>query len=230
MWKRALQLKRYSDRDIKNQNDTLVIEKEVSLILNKKEINKFQTIPLRETELAIGYLISNQIIHSLSSISSIKHDQNIIEVEAVPQASANKNLTINNSKTIIHRLSVFQLTAYFQEKALLFKDAAITNSAAIATPKKILHFSEDLSRLNAIDKAFGLAIQSKENFSDKILLTSGKVDHKVVQKSLTLGIPVIISRTAPTDKALDLANKNNQTIIGFARGRRFNLYTGKINQ
>ena len=69
------------------------------------------------------------------------------------------------------------------------------------------------------------SLEKQEDFSDKILLTSGKVDQQVVNKALTLGIPTIVSRTGPTDKAFDLATEKNITILGFARGTRFNLYT-----
>jgi FdhD protein len=225
MWTRGLKIKKYNAKGIKNQNDCLVIEKDLTLILNKKTITTFKTIPSKEKALAIGHLVSNQLITSPTNITQLTQTHDSIEVVATTIANPPKPEAIPKSDLKVTRINIFHLTAYLQENAILFKDTAITESAAIANTKAIIYFAEDLNRLNAINKAIGLALEKQEDFSDKILLTSGKVDQQVVNKALTLGIPTIVSRTGPTDKAFDLATEKNITILGFARGTRFNLYT-----
>ena len=38
-------------------------------------------------------------------------------------------------------------------------------------------------------------------------------------------IPIVVSRAAPTTLAVDIANELRMTLIGFARGKRLNIYT-----
>ena len=40
-------------------------------------------------------------------------------------------------------------------------------------------------------------------------------------------IPILIAVSAPTSMAVDLAEKNSLTLLGFAREKRFVIYTHK---
>jgi len=44
-------------------------------------------------------------------------------------------------------------------------------------------------------------------------------------KAAKMGVPILVSCSAPTDLALDLAEDLGITVIGFARGEKFNIYT-----
>jgi FdhD protein len=67
------------------------------------------------------------------------------------------------------------------------------------------------------------------SLTDKVILTSGRISSEIVMKVINCKIPMIISRSAPTIKAVELAEKNNITLIGFARSTNFNVYTGSQN-
>ena len=47
----------------------------------------------------------------------------------------------------------------------------------------------------------------------------------MMAKAIKSKIPIVISRSAPTDYAVKLAEIFFITLIGFARGNRFNIYT-----
>jgi len=61
--------------------------------------------------------------------------------------------------------------------------------------------------------------------SDKIFLTSGRISSEMVSKIARVNSPIIISRSAPTALGIKLAEFYGITLVGFARGKRFNLYT-----
>jgi FdhD protein len=223
MWKRGLRLTKWTENTRKNQNDFLVIEKNIKLVINHDlEIELFIT-PSLEEEIILGYLLCNSFINHESEIITIeKKESNIYEIEL------NKNELVEKTNQEqkpfkLSNLEIFHIMAFFQEKSILFKDTAITQSAAIANKKEILFFAEDISRFNAIYKVVGQA--KSANLADKTLITSSKLDLRTVKIAALLNLPIIISRTAPTDKAFDYAINKNITIIGFARGKRFNLYT-----
>ena len=60
---------------------------------------------------------------------------------------------------------------------------------------------------------------------EKVLITSGRVSSEILLKIARSEIPVLVSRSAPTDVAIDLADKLGITLIGFVRGKRMNIYT-----
>jgi FdhD protein len=83
----------------------------------------------------------------------------------------------------------------------------------------------DIGRHNAVDKVIGYSILADISFRGKLMVVSCRISSEIVSKCARWGIPIIASRAAPTDLAIEIAQKTGVTLVGFVRGDSLNVYT-----
>ncbi len=58
-----------------------------------------------------------------------------------------------------------------------------------------------------------------------MLAVSGRASFEMIQKAAMARLPYVVSVSAASTLAVDLADRMNMTVIGFARRGRMNVYT-----
>jgi len=115
----------------------------------------------------------------------------------------------------------------FQQRSQIFRTTGGVHSAALCDTEGILVFSEDIGRHNAIDKIFGECILRDIPTDDHIIITSGRISSEILLKIAKRNVPILISKAAPTNLGISLANDLGVTLVGFVRGKRMNVYANE---
>jgi FdhD protein len=85
--------------------------------------------------------------------------------------------------------------------------------------------AEDVGRHNAVDKVVGrMLMQDRLPLSEHLLFVSGRTSFEIVQKAFLAGIPLVAAVSAPSSLAIELAQDSGVTLVGFLRGKNFNVY------
>ncbi len=108
------------------------------------------------------------------------------------------------------------------------KTGGLHAAGLFAPTGELIAVREDVGRHNAVDKIVGWALFNDEiPAHDRILMVSGRTSYEIMQKALVAGIPFIAAVSAPSSLAVALSRDFDMTLVGFLRGRRFNVYAGQ---
>jgi len=124
---------------------------------------------------------------------------------------------------------IYSLPEQLHTAQRIFSSTGGLHAAALFdTQGKLLSVREDVGRHNALDKLIGAAFLSNQlPLTNPIVLVSGRSSFEIVQKCLTASVPIVCAVSAPSSLAVALAKEFGITLVGFLRGKRFNIYTGK---
>jgi FdhD protein len=111
-------------------------------------------------------------------------------------------------------------------RATAYRASRGIHGAALADPDRLLFMAEDVGRHNAVDKVAGEAFLSGTPTRDRILLNTGRISSEMLLKGARLGVPLVVSRTSPTEMAVSLAEQLGITVVGYLRHDAFNVYAG----
>jgi FdhD protein len=223
--------------------DSIAVEKKLAVSLNGDHIISLFCTPTMIEELVTGLLITEGILKDKISRDDMRfsfgdHIVADVAVHSIEKIKLKKlrclgGLTFAGEGPFgkikdnfsIAAGTVKKLFGTFRRKSELFDATGCFHSAAISDFEDILAFAEDIGRHNAVDKVIGYCILNNISFSKKLMLVSCRVSSEIISKCARWQIPILASRSAPTDQAIEIAEASGITLIGFVRGDRLNIYT-----
>ncbi len=127
---------------------------------------------------------------------------------------------------VVARAVILALPDLLRAAQPAFDETGGLHAAALFAPNgELLVLREDVGRHNALDKVIGSQVLAGVlPLRERILMVSGRVSFEIVQKAAVVGIPILAAVSAPSDLAIDTAERLGVTLIGFLRGNGFNVY------
>jgi FdhD protein len=249
------------DKLIENEattvEDVTIDESRLNLYLNGNKAISMMCIPKDQDAHAIGFLMSENIISSIEDIKDIKISEDGLRVDVTATIDEDSLDHLYKEKTLVSGCGggvtgnveggvkiPFNQTAFkvkpstisdeikiFYKESELYNLTGCVHKAMIYLLDGTTVTAEDIGRHNAIDKVVGKCKLKGFDTTKSILFVSGRLSSEMVTKAVMHKIPIVVSRTAPTNLGVQTAQKHGVTLIGFARGRKMNLYThgGRID-
>ena len=243
---------RFDSKGVHEINDPVPHEVRANLHINGQAYLSVMCLPQALEEWAVGFMFSEGLIKNFDEIKSVRAtpDADVFVATHKPVVAGKSekrvlvsgcahgtvNLSFLNEKSLtkIKQCEIFtydeivEMMEKFNKQSEIFNEAGGVHSAALRFKNGGEVFFEDIGRHNAVDKVVGAALMGNLPIEEVALLTSGRISTEIALKTIKLGIPMLISRSGPTTMSLAIAEKADLTLVGFARGRRFNIYNGEI--
>jgi len=230
------------DDERRRIHEKIVNDIEVRIRINGGMEQRFTASPEALEEFATGYLIGEGLVDSVDDIVSIEISDNIIDAKIESgDLDIRRELVMGSdcfggwrqrvemvepvdSDLRVRADDIFRAFKRMVNSAVVWRMTGGTHVAALVTGDEFRVF-EDVSRHVAVDKVIGSGAMDGVNFRESFIVYSGRMPADMLIKLVRAGVPVIASNAAPTSSGYDAAQRTGLTMLGFVRGRRFNIYS-----
>ncbi len=243
---------KYIDGKLIEKSDEMAVEFPFSIFVYGEEFATLVCTPYHLDELLLGFLASEGVIRSRDDMEDYHIDEGkgfgyvtLRHHNPVSQREAGKRfigsccgksrqfyyqVDVKTAKTSYTNICItpeqcIKMMEGLQEGSDLFKQTGGVHNAALYHDSVLIAARSDIGRHNALDKLLGYCLIHHIPVRDGVIAFSGRISSEVLLKAAKIGVGVILSKSAPTDLAIELADDLNITAIGFIRGESFNIYS-----
>jgi FdhD protein len=228
------------------------VERPLTLYLNGQEIVTMMTIGDHPEDLALGYLLNQNMLRPDDAVTGIDFDDDLGVVVVRTAHRTNfeeklkkKTLTSGCAQgtafgdvmerfdrvrldpdAVIRTSWLYALSRKINTRPSLYLEAGAIHGCVLCEADRPLLYMEDVGRHNAIDKIAGYMYRNAVPPAGKMLYTTGRLTSEMVIKTVQMEIPVLLSRSGFTASGVDLARQAGLTLIGRAKGSRFIVLAG----
>lgn len=240
-----------SGGELIEKEDVVIDESRINIYLNGEKTISMMCIPKNQEAHAVGFLMSENVISDIKDIKSIevKEDGLKVYIEATVDADMLQNLykektltsgcgggvtgniagnvevPFNQVSMKVKPETISTEVKKFYEDSELYLLTGCVHKAMLYLEDGRTVTAEDIGRHNAIDKVVGLCKLEGLDTTKSVLFVSGRLSSEMVVKAVMHKIPIVVSRTAATHLGVKTAHTHGTTLIGFARGKKMNIYT-----
>lgn len=232
--------------------EMVAVEENLDVYVNGEHYATFLTSPAMERELVVGHMLSEGLIKSIDDLGEIQflgktanlslkknikfspaskremkiHFSSYGSYTDLARALEDSEKHVVASDLKLKATNVLRMIKRVERVGKVYKTTRGVHSAALFSPDtKLVSFSEDVGRHNAVDKVIGDAALKRENFSKLTLVSSGRQSAHMVLKAARVGIPIIASIASPILSGVIAAEKAGITLLSVQNMGCMKVYT-----
>lgn len=235
--------------------DEVATEMPLTLYVNQVELATLVATPTDLEDLVLGFIVSEGIVRGPEAVQIMEidaEDQTArVVAEADPSAAAQRMFErryiasccgkgrasiyfasdasamepILGGPTLGARVALALVRELQGESEIFRRTGGVHNVALARADGSLVATRADIGRHNALDKLYGHCLRSGIDTQDLVCVLSGRVSSEMLLKAAKLRVAIVVTKAAPTELALALADAIGVTVVGFARGDRLNVYT-----
>lgn len=221
-------------------------EMSLAIYVNSKELVSILCTPTKLNCLVLGFLYSEGIIANMSDVASMRicEDEPIADVKLSKTnftppvrrtltSGCGGGVSFENqapkveSDMVVSPEEVLALLKQLYHQQSLYQQSGGIHCSALCDRKQLLVVTEDIGRHNTLDKIIGECLLRNIASDDGILLTTGRISSEMLFKAARMKVPIIVSRTSPTERAVSLGQELGITVVGYARNNRLLVFSGE---
>jgi len=232
MIKDKMKIIRYEDENYKEIYDEVVVEFELEIYVNNRPVCSRLCLKKNLQDMVVGFLLTRGYVSRYEDIDKIEM-KNFGQSKGKCYCVVNRNRKIPQkhlNKYKIQPEEIVEAMEIFTQKSSLFKKTGGVHSSGILKGNQLIYFADDIGRQNALDKTIGYIVRNEHNMNGIFILFSGRITTEVLDKLLPESIEGIFSKSAVTKDAVLKGKKMGIVLVGFIRGKRFNVYSGFENK
>ena len=252
MKKRPIQ--KFLDGQFKTVIDEMAVEFPITVMLNGREFITIVCTPEYIEDMIIGFLASEKIVVEYKDLTDIRFEPTtgfvyVTTSKVFPfyeklqnkryitsccgmsrqgfvfanDALASKQMNTRNVSLTPEEC--FSLMQGMDMNADLFHRTGGVHIASLWNATESIVTRMDIGRHNALDKIYGHCLKHDIPMHDKVVVFSGRISSEILLKVSKIGCEIVLSKSAPTELAVELAEELGITTVGFIRGKSFNVYS-----
>ncbi len=228
MIKNKFKIIRYEKNNYKEIEDISVVEYRLKIYVNNRPVGYRLCLKEKLDNMIIGFLFTEGYISKYKDIEKVEFiskSENDGECYCVVNKNK-KHINNHNNNYRTDAKEINEAMEEFVQRSLLFKETGGVHSCGILKNNEIIYFADDIGRQNALDKILGYIVRNLEKMDEILILFSGRITTEVLEKLSLECIEGIISKAAVTKDAAIKGVNMKILLVGFARNKRFNLYSG----
>lgn len=218
----------------------------ITINVNGDELVSLMATPSQQVELALGFLLNENLIEELNDIDHMHVSENGCCVDVwlhhsldVPNrrvitSGCGGGVTFEVPGQALDRVEsdlrilpakLFKLFQLLHIPDSLHARARGVHASGLTDGEKILALAEDVGRHNTIDKVMGICLSEEIQTQGRALLATGRISSEMLRKGARMGCPIIASRNSPTSLSVELAEAAGITLVGYARQGTLRAYS-----